>query len=79
MGMQVHFKLGDVLERGTVVLRMERHNELLDFSGRVTSTGINFNIVPNGNQLSNDCWADVVHDRDIVNWLIDQRIPFNAS
>lgn len=79
MGMQVHFKLSDVLERAAVVLQMERYDDLLDLSGRLTEVGLSFNIVPNGNLPSDDCWADVVHNRDIVNWLIDQRIPFNAS
>ena len=79
MGMQVHFKLSDVLERCAVALQMERHDELPDFSGTVTKTGISFTIVPKGDLPSNDCWADVVHNRDIVNWLIDQRVPFNAS
>lgn len=83
MGMQVHFKLSDVLERSAIVLTLTRYDELLDFSGSIITegcnSGINFNIVPNGNLPSDDCWADVVYDRAIVNWLIDQRVPFNAS
>lgn len=77
MGMQVHFKLSDVIENHAITLLRVQLDELTTFAGTVSDVG--FNVIPNGDLPGNDCWADVVHDRAIVNWLIDQRIPFSAS
>jgi len=85
MGMQAHFELDDVLDRCAIILKMERHDEMPNFSGTIAIVteeypeGISFNITPDGGLPSNYCWADIAHDRAIVDWLIDQRIPFNAS
>jgi len=76
--MQVHFRLTDVIGNHAVTLLHVPLDGLPTFIGTVAE-GVGFNIEVNGNLPGNACWADVVHNRAIVDWLIDQRIPFNAS
>lgn len=78
MDMQVYFKLDDVIENHAVTLLRVQLDGSPTFIGTVSSD-VSFNIEANGNLPGNACWADVVHNRAIVNWLIDQRVPFNAS
>lgn len=78
MGMQVHFDLRDVLRHNAVTLMSVELEGETTFSGAVNNV-VGFNIVAENELPSHSCWADTVHNRDLINWLIDQRIPFNAS
>lgn len=78
MGMQVHFDLRDVLRHHAVTLMSIELEGETTFSGAV-SNDVGFNIVSVDDLPGHSCWADVAHNRELVNWLIDQRIPFHAS
>lgn len=78
MGMQVHFDLRDVLRYHAVTFMS------VDLEDETTLTctincDVSFNVTAKDGLPSSSCWADVVHDRDLINWLIDRRIPFSAS
>lgn len=84
MGMQVHFDLRDVMLVTPVELAAEIHDgEIAAYCGKAhwkDDGYIKFNIRCSEDGLpSRACWGDVVHDRSLVNFLIDHRIPFNAS
>ena len=78
MGMQVHFSLRDVLRYHAVTFMSIELEGETTFTGTVNS-GAGFNVATSYGLPGDSCWADVVHDRGIVNWLIDSRIPFNAA
>lgn len=78
MGMQVHFDLRDVLRYHAVTFIS------VELEGETTLTGVvnsdvGFNVATKHGLPDSSCWADVVHNRDIIHWLIDQRVPFNVS
>lgn len=78
MGMLVHFDLRDVLRYHAVTfMNVELEGETT-LTGAVNS-GVGFNVATRGGLPDWGCWADVTRNRELVNWLIDQRIPFNAS
>lgn len=82
MGMQVHFNLNDVIYAASVTISKETTDNLAYFIGTINGPingPISFKVEYKGDFRGDACWADITHDRAIVNWLIDQRIPFNAS
>jgi hypothetical protein len=74
--MQVHFDLRDVLRCHAVTFMSI---ELETTFTAAVDNGIDFNVVTENGLPSHSCWADITSDRDIVNWLIDHRVPFRAS
>ncbi len=95
MGMQLHFKLNDLLAAGIKVKLEATETESQDdepswsFIGSVGSNpneSDHFNICSHPtirSLVGNDCWIDIGHRNaaqfDLLNLLIDARIPFNAS